>query len=357
MVYYRRMFRAGVVLATVTMLAATGPGSAGAQDAPRDEGRPLYPTSGFGHVDRTGLTEHVFNCIVNGATAGALYGVALSSSTDELSVVRVGTGLLLGAAAGLVVPLVRNPAGKEVRSGDIVFINVAQNVGFAHGMLLPLLVGPNFGDWSSDYLRVTFALSATSGLVAGGLAAHVADEQDFTPGQASALGAAGLWGGLTGLGLMLIARPRDPGDGWGRATVGATLLAADAAMAAVWLRRDVFDIDRGRVFVANVGGAVGALVGFAAAFFVQPRLDNDRVLTGAMLAGALAGVGTAFVLTDDWDDYKKSAPPPGATGLSLIEYRGGRLSAGLPMPGPGALIDTEGRSRLRPLLSLASGSF
>jgi hypothetical protein len=352
---YRRVLGSGLVACVLFGLA--GPARAQAPSPPAGE---PYPTSGYGHVDRSGLNEHIVRGTIQGITTGIFIGYALSSDTDERTLSRMVTGGILGGAAGLVLPIWLNRDGREVRSGDVVLINVAQNWGLAHGFGIPFLFQLRPGnDLTTNQLRLDLGLAAVASLTAGGVAAYLADDLDFTPGQASLMGATGIWGASSGflLSLVLGPKPDDWGRNWGRGTIAGMLAVADLSMAYVWKNRANLDIDRGRVFVMNMGGIGGVLVGFAAAYFINPGLDNHRVIAGSLLAGGLLGIGAGYVLTEGWDEYKKVAPPIAGSGLSLVEYQGGKWGLGIPMPTLAPAPGVGAAPRVRPVLSLANGSF
>ncbi len=342
-------------------LAAIAPGHAQA-----DGVGPQSPklTSGFGYVDRSGLNEHVTRGVIEGVVTGAFIGYAVSSDTDERTTSRVLTGAILGAAAGVVLPLALNRDNKEVRTGDVIFLNVAQNWGLAHGFVVPLLFqlsggGSGLDGVTSSELRVDLGLSAALSLTAGALASMGSVEADlnFTPGQASSIGSAGLWGGLAGLLLTRIAGPAEASVGWTQAALGSMLALGDAAMLTTWLNRDRFDIDRGRVLLINIGGAAGAMVGLAAAYFLDPGLDNHRVVAGSLLVGAGLGLGTGYYLSYGSDEFKKSAPPMAGNGLSLVQYHNGHWGGGVPMPTLTVVPNRSGGRGVQPALSLADGRF
>jgi hypothetical protein len=318
--------------------------------------RPAIPTSGFGYVDRSGMNEHVVRGAFEGLLTGGSIGYALSSGGQDAS--RVGTGALLGAAAGIVLPLAFNRDNKEVRSGDVVFINAAQNWGFAHGLLLPVLFQlSDSSSLSRDEWRLDFGLAAGLSLAAGAWAASASSALSFTPGQASAIGSSGIWGGLAGWLVILTASPSDRGRHWDQAAIATGLGLGDVAMLTTWANRSSFDVDRSRVALMNIGGGAGLLVGLAAAYFIDPSLDNDRVITASLLVGGGVGVASGFYLSDGWDEYKKAVPPSSATGLSLLELQQGRWSVGVPMPRPAPATGFRGEARVRALLSLADGRF
>jgi hypothetical protein len=322
---------------------------------------PRYPTSGFGHVDRSGITEHVFHQITEGAIVGGMLGYAISSSSKDQGV-RYITGTLLGGVVGGVTALARNSDGKEVRSGDIVLINTAQNIGLLHGYFLPLVfqldesVVSGSNVISNNQYRLDFGLAATASLVAGGLAMQLADEVHPTPGQAAMVGSGALWGAVSGLLLTEMISPDRKDATWAKTQILSTMVLMDVGMLGAWMARDELEMDRSRALIIDLGGAGGMLVGMGLAFFLNPNLDNSRVILGSLLAGALGGLGSTFYLTLGMDKYKRSAPPIAGGALSLVEYNQGQVRVGLPLPRP-VPVEEQAGVVMRPFLSLAEGRF
>lgn len=335
---------------------------------------PAKPTSGFGHVDRSGLTEHVVRGFFQGVLSGGLIGFALGGS-DETRRIRVGTGMVLGAAAGTALPLLLNKdRTEEVRSGDVAFINVAQNWVLANGFLIPLAFQINakearledvFDDDADhvtiDELRLDAGLAAALSLGAGVAAAAASSALNFSPGQADAIGSAGLWGAFTGAMLVVMAAPDDPASGWGALGIASALTLGNLGALSAWYVRDDLDIDRRRVRWIDIGGLVGAGVGVALGYFLNPDFDNNAVIGGSVLAGGLAGAVGGYLLTDWMNGFHKGAPPPMAArrtgaGPALLRFDGREWDVGLPLPRPSPTA-VERRRTPRTVLSLVDGRF
>lgn len=345
------------------MLLLAGPVTTGASRA-RADGfgpHPAPPTSGYGYVDRSGMNEHVVRGAYEGIATGAMIGFALTSANTANAEARIVSGAVLGGVAGIVLPLALNRGGKEVRSGDVVFLNMAENWGMAHGFFIPFLFqlsGARSFDISHDQLRLDFGLAAALSLGAGALAARASSDLNFTPGQSEMLGAAGLWGAASGVLLVVTLAPDAPGVGWAQAAIATGLVLADAAILTAWANRDSINVDRSRGILVHIGGILGVAVGIAGAYFINPSLDNYRIVTGSALVGALVGVGGGYYLSSGFDDFKQGVPPSnGGGGLSLFQLRNGRWTGGLPAPLPMAVSDASGAMRVRPMLSLANGRF
>jgi hypothetical protein len=271
-------------------------------------------TSGGGWVDRSGFSELIYHSILEGSAVGVEIGIALSDFDTPATSTRIALGSVIGGAAGLAVPLLL--ATGEVRSGDVVFMGVAQGLGMANGLLIPLTV--QFGQCSAlggasctfvfgvTATRIDFALSAGLSLAAGAATLLVNRQLNFSPGQAEAIGGGAIWGALIGV-MIGIGLP--PSAQFSPAVyTGLAIGGADAGALAAFLLRDFFDMDRSRIWFMNTGFLAGAGVGFALAFFINPSFDNLSVLSISTIAGSAAGWGVAYLATGGLDGFRDGAP-------------------------------------------------
>ena len=280
------------------------------------------PTSGAGWVDRSGFGELISQSIVEGTAAGTLAGVALLDPADPATAVRVVLGGTIGAAAGLAFPLLLSQGeGREVRTGDVVFMGAAHGLGMANGFFFPLaiqLVGCeqgtsalcSFGSATFDQIRLDAALGATLSLGAGAATLLVSRQMSFTPGQAEALGSASLWGAMAG---FLLAHAASPSYASASLYIGASLAGADAGFAAAFFLRNLFDVDRARIHLLDVGVFLGAGLGVAVAYFISPTFANATGVSLSVLAGSAAGWVVAYFATGELDGFKRGLPPEKAT--------------------------------------------
>jgi hypothetical protein len=335
----RKSRRSAAATTTIGMVAALL--AAPARAAP--------PTSGAGHVDRSGMNEHVYRGFWQGAVSGGLVGLAASDPNDGNAAIRLAAGAALGGAAGVVVPILRNREG-PVRSGDVVLIHNAFNWGLLHGLIVPATIqlfdcGPAsppgrqlrraINCLDADDLRLDAGIGAALGLSAGALAGHFGGRLELTPGQASGLASAALWGGHTAASIFQIIRPRVSRVGDLQLTAGTFILGGDGAAVGAWYLRHWLDIDRARWVWMDVGGLAFGAVGMAAGIFLDPHGWNDSRLTpGLRLVGSLGGLALGYWLTSGMDRYRNGAqlepaPPPAG---SLIRYGDGEWALGVPLP-------------------------
>jgi hypothetical protein len=321
-----------------------------------------FPTSGAGHLDRSGMNEHAFRGFFEGLFVGTFLGFAISSSTsDSNAAIRMVTGGLIGAGLGVGLPLWLN-RGKEVRSGDVVFLNAAQNWGFVNGFAVPLLFQMGSGTFDDEVLgierpeaRLDFGLSAVVSLAAGGLAAYAAPTLDLTPGQAAMVGTTSLWAGLGGLLLVYAISPDNAGTGWNQAKAASIIIGSTGGALAALTLRETFEVDRGRAVMVDLGAVVGLGAGALLGWFLDPDFENQHAVFGSLLAGMLAGNYFGWLVSRGMDDYKLSAPREPTT--ALINYRDGAWIPGVPTPRPLAVRTRTGRSDMVAGVSLLDGRF
>jgi len=345
------------VAAGATLFAAALPGAAAADDG--------------GYRDRSGLTEHVIRGGLEGAIVGGFAGYALAADHGAAPVVA---SALVGGAAGtgLALWLAR---GRDVRTGDVVLINAAENwglfIGFAvpvffqlrnHAAAAPAGAAPEPIDRHD--LRLDLGVAAAASVAAGAVAVvatYAAPGVGLTPGQAATVGSGVIWGGLAGalLGLALAPEPRSPA--WNQATAAAVVVGSTGGALGAWaLRHGTFDVERGRAVALDVGVGLGLGAGLGlellGAWLLDHRLDDERLLAGAALTGGVVGGAVGWRLSRGVDDFKVGAPAAPAAAPALVGYHGGRWSVGLPAPRP-LLLPARSGVRLLPGLSLAAGQF
>jgi hypothetical protein len=247
--------------------------------------------------DRTGLPELVVHNTLMGPIIGYNLTLAIFGSEQPT---RAVSGLPLGFAAGLLLPnmLLR---GKRITAAEASYYNFGERWGLINGILVPLL-------WNNDNGRTSAASAAAGGSI--GLAATLLtqDELELTPGQASALGTAHIFGIF---GAALLAWTFDVVPDSGASFAGPILLFSNASVAGVLLTRDVFDIDRRRVILIDLGGLVGLFAGVGAGFAIAGGEDwrgKGSIFGGSMLTGMVGGMALTYALTSDLDEYKESGP-------------------------------------------------
>jgi hypothetical protein len=282
---------------------------------------PLPPPDPAVHLDRSGLNE----LILNQATFGAQIGQALTTAIFD-DPLRQGSGAILGLGAGILVPILVT-RDKPVPSADVVYINQLQRVGITNGILVTGLIQPPF----EHELRVMQGTMAGLGLLGLGAALLTKDELALTPGQASALGAGYYYGLVSGALLLNILDVQESPRG----LFGGLLVFSNAGLAAAFVLREHFDVNRSRIIWTSIGGAGGAAVGAGLGALFGGVDASPVVMQSGALVGFWGGVIGVFLLTDHLDGFRNRAEI-GTRGLIEVDERG-RLALGVPLPQPTAL--------------------
>jgi hypothetical protein len=303
-----RLYGLGLMLATTSALAA-----------------PLEPGElpGDVYLDRTGFPE----LMIQNSILGPFVGGAITESIfDDDEPVRAASGFYLGLGAGIALPIIathRAPIG----AAQAAYINFAERWALINGLIMP-------GLWNNrerDAAAITLSANLGVGVVGAVL---TWPRLELTPGQVSALGTAHLFGVVTS---ALVLWSFDVVPDSQASFAGPTLFVANAAVAGVFLTRDVFDIDRRRVILMDLGGLGGLLTGTGVAFLIAGGEDwrsKGSIYGSSMLGGMLAGMAFAYAMSSDLDEYRAAAVPSLSLAPVLIpERRGSGRVVGLGIGG------------------------
>ncbi len=302
-------------LAWLALLCLAAPAPAAAAPLEPDELPPEV------YVDRSGFAELVIQNTVLGPLVGLTVTQALFGADER---VRGFSGFYLGLGAGVVLPIVLTH-DEPLPAAQATYLNFGERFGLLNGLLVPYL-------WGSGYSR-DHALGASVGFGLGlGGAIATWPALRLSPGEASALGTAQLFGLATGALLML---SFDVVPHGGTSFAAPLLLFSNAGVAGVLLTRDLFAIDRRRVFVVDLGGLGGMLVGTGVGFLIAGGEDwraKGSIYGSAMLAGMLAGLGFGYVASSGLDEYEAGVPL-GVAPTLLPGAPGAPLAVGLALTG------------------------
>jgi hypothetical protein len=247
-------------------------------------------------------------------------GIALAAHTEPDSVAAgiLPTMAFAGASVALVYQLDRKP----LRYGGAQAITSGLFLGFEEGLAWVMWQQSHSRDedeYSAKTMATLLWTASTAGAVAGGIVGQV---RGITPGRASLIGSGGLWSALA-VGLAVGDATNDSTKGLFAAGVALNIGAVGALMVG-----DAFQPSIGRVRFIDLGGVSGALVfgGLYAAAFADNN-DNGRGFYGVTAAGMIAGIGTAWVLTQSMspDDPKRAAPTPLVPVVMPVRDTGGTL--------------------------------
>ncbi|MDQ3263852.1 MAG: hypothetical protein M3Y59_09345, partial [Myxococcota bacterium] len=257
--------------------------------------------------------ELVVGQTAHGVTQAVLLCLLLSCNSAQAWT----GGLLLGAAAGGVGSFLLTGSG--VSGGMANAINTGTVWGFAEGALLLASLPPQPGTAYAGVLAGTTLLGTAAGVALGGLL-HP------TGGQVAMASSGGVWTAvLVGLFTTPLLNSLQSGF-W-----GMELAAANVGLLGFGYLASHLNYSRGRMFLIDVGGVLGGLVGAAAFVFAGLPASQAQLLGPLIGAGALGGLAGAVLLTSSIDAPSDEfvaqitlfplVGPEGQTGLAL----GGRF--------------------------------
>src|SRR5690606_19950932 len=240
--------------------------------------------------------------------------VPAAAGTDEPEV--YGAGLLLGGPAGFLA------ARTYARRG------------LSEGQARAVTFGGTWGTWQGvgwrevldigEASKSTFRAMVLGGLTGIGVGAALARDRPITAGTATAVSFGALWGTWYGLVMAVLADVEDDDQLLTASLVGGNLgLVATALVAPGW------NASRQRVRLVNVAGVAGLAAGYGLLLLLQPDDDRVAILVPAVTSAAGLFAGAAWTRNHD-----RGAGPDGGGGEALLEWSGGRWTAGEPLPVP-----------------------
>jgi hypothetical protein len=274
---------------------------------------------------------------------GAWLGAAVPASFGADSPEPYGIGLLVGGPAGFF-------------AGRLLDRRLALSAGQARAITL----GGTWGTWqgfgwqevldlgvaqecafdscydAEDTMEETFGAMVLGGLAGIGVGALVAGA-DWTPGTASTVNFASIWGSWFGFAGAKVFDFDGAGDD---DLLAATLVGGNVGLVTSALLAPGWNVSRSRARLVSTAGVLGAVAGLGIDLLVKP--DDDDVAFGIPLAGSILGLGVGIVATRNGGatDEAFETAPDGA----LVRVRDGRLALGIPAAMP-TLVPRDGRHR------------
>ncbi|MGE6756903.1 hypothetical protein ACQKGO_02730 [Corallococcus interemptor] len=217
---------------------------------------------------------------LHGITQGILL-CEIANCQDTRAYVAVS---LLGGGAGAALSLLATRSG--LTPGQAAAINSGTVWGFGYGL-------SSIGSFDLDGDSSTGAVMAGA-LGFTGLGILVAELARPTAGQVSLTNSGGLWAGVVA-GLLMATQSGETQDFF---IIEQGVVSASLITFALVSRH--LEISRGRVLLIDAGGILGGLVGLSALFLALNDDHGDALLVGTAV-GVVAGLGTATLLTRDFD--------------------------------------------------------
>jgi hypothetical protein len=261
---------------------------------------------------------------------GAWLGAAVPAAFGADSPEPYGVGLLLGGPVGFL-------GGRAL----------AGRLDLTEGQARAITLGGTWGTWQGFGWREVLDLGteqdcslgfcydlesgteeAFGAMIVGGLAGigvgTLLSTRNITPGTASVVNFASLWGSWFGVagGALFDLEDDD--------LLTATLVGGNAALLASALVAPSWNVSRSRARLVSIAGVLGGLGGLGIDLLTQP--DDDDVALGIPLAGSILGLGVGVVATRG-DGATREALGDGPDG-ALLGIRDGRLALGTPVPVP-----------------------
>jgi len=119
----------------------------------------------------------------------------------------------------------------------------------------------------------------------------------------------------------------------------ASLVGGNLGLVATALVAPGWNASRQRVRLVNVAGVAGLAAGYGLLLLLQPDDDRVAILVPAVTSAAGLFAGAAWTRNHD-----RGAGPDGGGGEALLEWSGGRWTAGEPLPVP-VLLEAGGGRR------------
>jgi hypothetical protein len=302
--------------------------------------------------------------MVWGTTYGIWLGLAAPATLEASGPSPYGLGLLLGAPGGYILSRI-----------------YADRVQITEGQARAITFGGSWGTWQGYGLakltgvlerthrscvgtpeqcvesKETSAKAVLRAMVVGGLAgigtgAALGQALDITPGQATTVNFAALWGTGYGVGAAVLF-----GTTGGKAPLAAAVLGGDAALLGAAAAAPAWRLSREHARLISIAGLAGALAGGGVDLLV--RIDNNKVAVAIPMAGAAAGLLLGAASTRS---MPAEALAPGTRGVdpadgALLGVRDGRLSLGVPALTPVLLRDRAGARATAVHVPLLSARF
>ena len=269
---------------------------------------------------------------------GAWLGVAVPGAAGADAPEAYGTGLLLGAPAGFFAGRALASA-LDLTEGQARAITLGGTWGTGQGWgwreVLELGTDERcdsdpFGPGEFCYETEDSSEEEFAAMIVGGLAGlaggALLSGRDITPGTATVVNFASLWGSWFGFAGGVLAGLEDDG------LLASTLVGGDAGLAAAALVAPGWNVSRNRARLVSIAGVLGGLAGGGLDLILQP--DDEKVAVAIPLVGSIVGLVLGTVATREDAGARFGSLGTGVDEGALLGLRSGRLALGTPLPVP-----------------------
>ncbi len=235
----------------------------------------------------TGLArgELVATQTIHGIAIGAEICLILECD-DGRAVVGL---LLVGGGLGLTASLLYD-SDIGMTPGHTAALNSGTIWGAWQGAAILGIMEPD----STPAVGGTLLLTQLGGLALGEV---IHQTLEPTSGDVSMATSAGFWTGA----LTFFGHAANKFDADSTTTMATLLIASDVGLLAGAVASKYYPMTRSRTLIVDAGGLLGALVGMGVPFLIQNEDSTPGLIFGGAIAGTLAGLGTSYYLTRDWD--------------------------------------------------------
>jgi len=239
---------------------------------------------GIEQPDNFARSELVLYQTIHGLILGIEFCGLIQCDDERLAVGSV----MGGGLSGLSMSLFNTNGG--ITSGHTLMLNSGSTWGFWNGLALNMILD----NWTDEQLFSGTMMAAQLGGL--GAAVYLWDQLRPQAGDVALMDTVGFWSGiLTLLGVAALDLDMSTQEFF-------TLVLATTDLGAIAGAYYTVDnpMPRGRVFLLNTGGVIGAAVGFGMAIMVFGEDVEQSVSFGSGFFGTLAGLGLSFMLSEGW---------------------------------------------------------
>jgi len=285
-----------------------------AQAAPERPEPRAVPESGREHHTSAARAELVFAQTVHGIAFGAEICM-IARCEDERGLIGL---LMLGGGTGFALSYFGSEQG--VTPGFARALTDGALWGAAHGLMFMAATSALDDDANED--QTVGAHLAIGQLLGLGAAVGLHAALEPTPGQVSLTSSGGLWMLLSTAQLLGALDGDFDGSTWGI----ALLVASDVGLVSGGLLASAQPMSASRVLMIDAMGLVGGLTGLGIGVVAQEDPEPELTFSLGLL-GTLTGLGLGYGLTAHWDDDEDGRDDDGRASLQIVPVAGGAMAA------------------------------
>lgn len=379
--------RIPTLLILLLATAFTWPGPAAAQLTPADSAAVLLGTAQTLETSQWNVAEALYRLITERYAGSAAAATARARLASPPSAVVYGSGTvelevwmtLYGSWLGVAIPAALGSDDSEAYgagllvgapAGFLAGRGIARALDLTEGQARAITLGGSWGTWqgmgwrevfdfgvrqicqsnpytgedfcydSEDSSEESFAAGIIGGLAGIGVGALLSD-RDITPGTGTAVNFGLLWGSWFGVAGGVLAGLEDDD------LLAATLIGGDAGLLTTALLAPGWNVSRNRARLVSIAGVVGGLAGAGLDLIIQP--EDEKAAIAVPLAGSV--IGLALGIAGTRGGGQSTASNFERASGALFGVSNGALRVDAPVPAP-TMVPADGPRgpRWRPAL-------